>query len=266
MLNNPDITTIDQLTQRNKIMRYKITRPEPKFYIYELYSLLVFYNIETIYNFIINNNDNINKLITNINLLKNLNYEVEIMTNHHNLKYLVITEKDQPDTPISMILSEGILALLLIFIKYLEFEISGKTNPIGKIFKSDYENSLKNYIGNTFDDFNEKYIESYDDAVSLVNKIEQFSILDDLELFRSSTIYNQTISSIFILFFNTLKIDLTFDKYISGIRKKELLSLVNLTKFENDELKENFIYRFMSSGILFIPPELFIIPKYRSLN
>ena len=90
--------------------------------------------------------------------------------------------------------------------------------------------------------------------VSLVNKIEQFSILDDLELFRSSTIYNQTISSIFILFFNTLKIDLTFDKYISGIRKKELLSLVNLTKFENDELKENFIYRFMSSGILFIPP------------
>ena len=126
--------------------------------------MLVFYNIETIYNFIINNNDNINKLITNINLLKNLNYEVEIMTNHHNLKYLVITEKDQPDTPISMILSEGILALLLIFIKYLEFEISGKTNPIGKIFKSDYENSLKNYIGNTFDDFNEKYIESYDDA------------------------------------------------------------------------------------------------------
>ena len=142
----------------------------------------------------------------------------------------------------------------------------GKTNPIGKIFKSDYENSLKNYIGNTFDDFNEKYIESYDDAVSLVNKIEQFSILDDLELFRSSTIYNQTISSIFILFFNTLKIDLTFDKYISGIRKKELLSLVNLTKFENDELKENFIYRFMSSGILFIPPELFIIPKYRSFK
>ena len=134
MLNNPDITTIDQLTQRNKIMRYKITRPEPKFYIYELYSLLVFYNIETIYNFIINNNDNINKLITNINLLKNLNYEVEIMTNHHNLKYLVITEKDQPDTPISMILSEGILALLLIFIKYLEFEISGKNKSYRQNF------------------------------------------------------------------------------------------------------------------------------------